>query len=87
VLTYGVDRLGGYCGVTVANLLAIEPTLSSALGLAVQTCPGGSNDGYTVSVTSSSRDATVYVLSASGATLTRTCAPAGSGGCSAVGDW
>lgn len=87
VFTYGVDHSGGYCGVTVPQLLAIEPTLADQPSLSVSTCPGSSGEGYTISVTSSSGVATVYTLTESGGALTLTCSTPGSGGCSASGTW
>jgi prepilin-type N-terminal cleavage/methylation domain-containing protein len=75
------------CGVTLADLIKIEPTLASAPSLAVQACPGGQVDSFTVHVTSPSSYGTVYTLAYADGAVHRTCSTPGDGGCSPAGDW
>jgi type II secretory pathway pseudopilin PulG len=84
--SYRVDH-GDYCGASVARLVAIEVTLAGANGLAVDPCPGADTNAYSVSVTSRSRDATVYTLSVSDGSTQRLCSTPGRGGCDAGGGW
>jgi prepilin-type N-terminal cleavage/methylation domain-containing protein len=84
--TYAMEHSGSYEGVTLAKLQVIEPTLRdtttaiavevvrpSATGFTIESRAVGSNEAYKLE-------------SESGA-LTRSCAPAGRGGCSAGGGW
>jgi type IV pilus assembly protein PilA len=85
--TYYTDNQD-YSLATPAILKDLEPALNSANVLAVT---GPSQTGYTVSVTSKSNDATVYSITNTGGTVTRSCDDPGEGGCKAgaegTGTW
>jgi type IV pilus assembly protein PilA len=75
-----------YVGATPAALVAIEPALSNANGLATS---GLAVDTYTVSVNSAATDGggTYRIARASDGTITRTCTVPNKGGCKAGGVW
>ena len=75
-----------YAGVTVAQLVAIEPSLTGAAGFAV----AGTPDTYTVGVDSQSGLAgggRFTVVRLASGRITRSCANAGRGSCPASGTW
>ena len=86
--TVATENGGSYATVTPAALVAIEPTLSNANGLAAS----GTATTYTVTVNSPPSNRTFTISRAGTGAITRTCAvPAGQdkGGCSATptGTW
>lgn len=85
---YRIDH-GDYCGITPAGLVAIEPALSQATTLSVNvtSCSGGDATQYAVSVTSSSRLATVYTVTVDKGGSRRTCSTPGQAGCPPSGVW
>ena len=82
--TYRVDH-GDFCGATVADLQAIEPTLNDAGSLSVSSCDSGDAQTYVLAVHSASTDGTAYTLTYADGLMARTCAPAGNG--CANGTW
>ena len=79
------DNDGAYdgpLGISVANLIATEPTLSGA-ALSV---PSASADSFTVRVHSSTGNSFDITRNSTG-TTDLTCATAGTGGCPADGTW
>ena len=86
VETYKTDH-SSVCGATVADLVAIEPTLSQQPTLALATCAGGKTGQYMLSVSSDANPSTLFDLSDDNGLVTRTCAPAGQGGCHADGSF
>jgi type IV pilus assembly protein PilA len=75
-----------YVGADAAALIAIEPALANANGLATS---GLAVNTYTVSVNSRATDGggTYNIIRASNGTVTRTCTNAGKGGCKSDGTW
>jgi type IV pilus assembly protein PilA len=72
-------------GADVRALVAIEPTLEQARGLAVD----GTDEGYTVSIESASGDAGggPFTIERTQTATTRSCAGPGDGGCPDSGGW
>jgi type II secretory pathway pseudopilin PulG len=83
--TYAASNGSGYSGVSPSALSAIEPTLITASSTeAYITSASGTATSYTlVSVNPLTHD--TFTLSNNGGAVSRTCAPAGRGGCSASG--
>jgi len=75
--TYATDNDGVYTGVSPAELVTIEPTMSNATALAASSAAAGA---YVVSA-DSSNGTTFTITRAADGTFTRTCDNAGSGGC------
>jgi type IV pilus assembly protein PilA len=71
-----------FAGVDPAALIAIEPTLRTALNLTVS----GTADGYSLAVDSKSADGPFRIEHDAG-TTTRTCDHPGQGGCPENGEW
>lgn len=89
--TYATDNGGKYTGATPAALIAIEPTLASAPGLAV-TGPGGvelpTDTGYRVTVNGSTGQ--TFSINNVAGVITYPCTVAKKGGCpevAGVGNW
>ena len=82
--TYSTDNNGTYAGAEVADLEAIEPTLSSAPALAVAVIEEGA--GYEITVEGSKATQVFGVTNESG-TLSFPCEVEKVGGCPAGGDW
>jgi len=78
--TYSTDHNGSYEGATLSELIAIEPTLSSALLKVEEATP----DSYEL-VSESSNGDTFTVINTEG-TLEFPCAPPGNGGCPSGGE-
>ena len=72
-------------GAATTSLQYIEPALKNANVLAVT--PDGTGTGYTLSVTSKGSDQTVFSITNTAGTVTRTCDKPSKGGCSATGSW
>lgn len=86
--TYATDHNGKYTGATPAELIAIEPTLSSATGLAVTDTGGAgvpSATGYRVTVQGSSA-AQTFSIDNNGGTMSYPCTVETKGGCP-TGGW
>ncbi len=81
--TYYTDNQD-YSAATVAKLVAIEPALSNANGLAI-TSP--SPTGYTITVTSKASGTPTFSITNTGGTVTRTCSAKDKGGCNSNGSW
>jgi type IV pilus assembly protein PilA len=85
--TLATDNNGSYANLTaVANLTAIEPTLSDTTGATLSVPAAGTVTTYTVVSTSKSGNAFTIVRNAGGA-ITRSCTTAGKGACPAGGSW
>lgn len=86
--TYSTDHGGSYAEVEVADLVEIEPTLSSAPGLEVTPIEAGA--GYEIEVEGSKATQIFQIVNNNG-TLSFPCEEAGVGGCpdigGGVGDW
>jgi len=67
-----------------ATLRGIEPALNNAVNLTVS----GTIDSYTISNDSTANPTGTFTVKRDSAgKITRTCSPAGKGGCSAAGTW
>lgn len=85
--TYATDNNGHYTLATPAKLIAIEPTLSSATGLAVTGADGTglpTDTEYRVTVTGSSSTQT-FSIENQGGTMSYPCTAPKVGGCPEVG--
>src|SRR4051794_5849874 len=84
--TFSTDHNGTYVGATVAELEAIEPTLSNAVftnaGEGGALTPAPTETGYTITIEGSNANQTFTVSNAAG-TLTFPCTEEGKGGCPA----
>lgn len=78
--TFAVDHNGTYEGATPAELVKIEPTLSSA-SLQVS----GQSGGYTI--TASAGESAFSITRTSDGAVAFICAPPGTGGCGDAGTW
>jgi len=93
--TYGTENGGKYTPPTApatlkGELVRIEPTLSSATGLAVEATGAGAelNKGYSVTVQGSSTTQTFTLTrSPANGSLSFTCDTDGTGGCPGNGNW
>jgi len=72
-----------YTGATDAELITIEPALENANALAVDVV---SDTEYSVAVESKGSNKVVYTITNEAGVVTRTCLPAGKGGCAAAAD-
>jgi len=80
--TYATDHNGSYVGATPAELIAIEPTLSSAEFNNVEAAafvPAPTATAYTISVKGSGTQE--FLIKNAGGTLSFLCKTAGTGGC------
>jgi type IV pilus assembly protein PilA len=84
--TYRIDH-GTVCTAVVADLVAIEPTLTQEPSLGVTPCTGGNTNSYSLTVTSDATPSTAFTLSYDNGAVARTCAPAGQGSCRDDGSW
>ena len=84
--TYRTDH-DTVCGVSISDLVAIEPTLAQNPSLTVSACTGGNTHSYVLSDVSNNTPPTTFTLTDDNGINTRTCAPAGQGGCRADGTW
>ena len=82
--TYSTDNSGSYKGATVGELEEIEPTLSSAPGLAVTVL--GEGTGYELSVEGSKATQVFEVVNEEG-TISFPCTTEKVGGCPSGGEW
>lgn len=83
--TYAANTNNGYAGVSPSALSAIEPTLITASTKeAYVSSASGSATGYTLQATNPLTGDT-FTLTDNSGVVSRTCAPAGRGGCSAAG--
>lgn len=77
-----------YAGVTATgatgSLEAIEPALKNANALKIVS---QSATGYAISTESKGSNKVVFSITNTDGTVTRSCLPAGKGGCSATGSW
>jgi type IV pilus assembly protein PilA len=76
--TYFVDHRS-YTGASVAELETIQPSLGDAPNLAVRLA--GSNQFQLDTTSESTSPVTFRVVRTASGTITRSCAPAGTGGC------
>lgn len=76
--TYFVEHRS-YSGATVAELEAVQPSLRNAPNFAVRTAT--SNQFRIETVSESTNPVTFTATRSAGGTLTRSCAPANTGGC------
>jgi type IV pilus assembly protein PilA len=87
--TFATDHNGHYTGANPAELILIEPTLSSATGLAVTGVAGGATEPtdttYRVTVPGSSAAQTFSIVN-NGGTMSYPCTVEGKGGCP-TGGW
>ena len=83
--TYSTDHSGEYTGGTLAELQAIEPTLSDTTS-AVLGATTVSSNSYTVTSTSKSGTTFSIARTAAGAVV-RTCSAPKTGGCLTGGTW
>lgn len=81
--TYAVDNDGSYNTSAIADLSAIEPTITD---FAADMTITGTPTGYTIVGDSDSGNSFTLERTAAGA-LNYTCATAGDGGCPSSGDW
>jgi type IV pilus assembly protein PilA len=81
--TYYTDNQS-YAKLTKDELIKIEPALTNATGLAVNSPTA---TGYTLSVTSKSSKGTNFTISNEAGTVTRGCDQKGEGGCPTTGSW
>jgi type IV pilus assembly protein PilA len=81
--TYYTDNQD-YSLATVAKLVAIEPALANANGLAIAS---PSATGYTLTVTSKASGTPTFSVKNTGGTVTRTCSASSQGGCNSGGSW
>jgi type IV pilus assembly protein PilA len=82
--TYFVDNRS-YSGATVAALQSVQPSLADAPSLAIQSA---TSNGYQLSTSSTSTNSVTFsILRSANGTITRSCAPANTGGCRAGGVW
>ena len=84
--TYATDHNGSYVSADATALKAIEPTLSSATGLAITASGGASTPtatGYRVTVTGSGTN--TFSIDNNAGTVTFPCSTAGKGGCPSGG--
>ena len=72
-------------GNNTSSLQNIEPALKNANQLVVT--PNGAGDGYTISVKSKGNDGTVFSITNTAGTVTRSCDQQGKGGCPSNGNW
>ncbi len=90
--TYATDNNGHYTGADTTKLITIEPTLSSAKGLAVTGADGTGNPtdtAYRVTVEGSS-STQLFSIENNGGTMSYPCTTKKVGGCPEVagaGDW
>jgi type IV pilus assembly protein PilA len=83
---YASENNGSFEGATLAKLQALEPTLKDKSTAIAKEVVSPSATGFTVeSEAVGSKD--VYKLISSNGEVTRKCAPAGKGGCSAGESW
>jgi type II secretory pathway pseudopilin PulG len=83
--TYATTSNSGYTGVSPSALNSIEPTLiTSSAKEAYLSGASGTATGYTLIATDPLTGDT-FTLSDNGGVVSRTCAPAGRGGCSQSG--
>jgi type IV pilus assembly protein PilA len=83
--TFATDNNGTFVGATLAKLQEIEPTLNDKTTAEAKETKGLSATGYTVESESVASKDTFTLVNAAG-TITRTCAPAKTGGCP-TGTW
>jgi type IV pilus assembly protein PilA len=79
-----------YTKATQAKLIEVEPALTDAFaaapaGLGMTVTPNAT--GYVVVTTSKGKNNVKYTLTTDSGGTTRTCAPAGKGGCKSDGKW
>jgi type IV pilus assembly protein PilA len=85
--TLATDNSGSYAALAaLANLTAIEPTLSDTTGATLSVPTAGTATTYTVVSTAKSGNKFTIVRNAGG-TITRSCTTAGSGACPSGGTW
>jgi type IV pilus assembly protein PilA len=86
--TYYTDNQT-YTGATVAVLQGIEPALKNANfpTSGAVTVSGTNGSAYAISVKSKGSNGVVYTINNSAGTVTRSCLPVNTGGCSGTGSW
>jgi type IV pilus assembly protein PilA len=89
--TYATDNNGTYTNATTGSgasatdpLVKLEPSLKQNPAV---TATGASATGYTLTSTSSGSQPVTYTLTATSGAVSRTCAPASTGGCNASSSW
>lgn len=81
--TFATDNNGSYAGVLVADLQAIESTLSGA-NLAI---PASTVDSYSITSTQADTGNVFTISRAADGSVTYTCTTAGTAGCPSSGIW
>lgn len=81
--TFATDNNGSYAGVAVADLQAIESTLSGA-NLAI---PASTVDSYSITSTQADTGNVFTISRAADGSVTYTCTTAGTAGCPSSGIW
>lgn len=81
--TFATDNNGSYAGVLVADLQAIESTLTGA-NLAI---PASTVDSYSITSTQADTGNVFTVARAADGSVTYTCTTAGTAGCPSSGIW
>ena len=79
--TFSTDHNGSYAGATKSELLAIEPTLSSAK-LTIE-----SAEASKYKILSESTNTHKFYVENNAGTMSFTCTPTGKGGCPSGGNW
>ncbi len=84
--TYANENSGSYAGATLKKLQEIEPTLKDKTTAEAQEVISPSEKGFEVeSIAVGSKDK--YKLKNEEGNITRSCEPAGKGGCTSSGKW
>ena len=85
IATYAASGTSGYSGVSPSALQSVEPNLvTSSTTETFLSAASGTPTGYTLVATDPATGDT-FTLTSSNGVITRTCAPAGRGGCLASG--
>jgi type IV pilus assembly protein PilA len=87
VETYATDHNGSYAGATLALLQVIEPTLNDKTTAEAQELGKAAAEEYEVESVVTNNPTHKYKLANVKGSITRTCEPAGTGGCPVGGKW
>jgi type IV pilus assembly protein PilA len=85
--TYATDNNGSYEGATLEKLQKIEPTLKDTSTAEAQAVKKIGAEEYEVESVVSNNKTHKYKLLDSKGELSRSCEPAGTGGCNSEGKW
>jgi type IV pilus assembly protein PilA len=86
--TYATNNNGSYAGTNLlSSLQSIEPTLiTSSTSTAFLSNVAATGNSYTIQAYSPA-DSEAFNLTNTAGSITRTCSPAGAGGCPSSGSW